>query len=163
MDDRLLAHVAIEGIVHYRSALDVLCKKAQRALFLFEKDFDGLGYNSEAMFATLHRFLLASPINRLFVLAHDTCYLSTRCPRMLMLLHQFGTSMFIHQTPKHLRHISQGFSVADGEHCIRRFHVDQPQGVLAIHDPEQAILLRCRFMDMWATSLPCPETARLKV
>lgn len=156
-----LQHNKLDGIEDYIAGLDTLCKLAQHDLYLFEKDFDGLGYNTEARYTTLCNFLLANPAHRLFVLAHDTHYLSTRCPRMMTLLHQFGTSMFIFQTPKNLQHISEPFSVADETHYVRRFHFDDPRGILAQHDPEKARALKSRFLEMWTTSHPAVSTTRL--
>jgi hypothetical protein len=152
MSDDELQHTKLDGITDYIAALDTLCKLAQRNLYLFEKDFDGLGYNGEARYTTLRNFLLANPAHRLFVLAHDMHYLSTLCPRMMMLLKQFGTSMFIYQTPQNLRHITEPFSVADESNYVRRFHFDDPRGILAQHDPEKARALKSRFLEMWESS-----------
>lgn len=160
MNDEL-QHTKLDGIVDYIAALDTLCGLAQHNLYLFDKDFDGLGYNSEARYTTLRNFLLASPAHRLFVLAHDTHYLSTRCPRMLMLLQQFGTSMFIYQTPQNLQQITEPFSVADETNYVRRFHFDDPRGILAQHDPEKARQLKSRFLEMWGHSHPATSTTRL--
>lgn len=145
-------HTRLNGVVDYIVALDTLCKSAQRSLYLFEKDFEGLGYNTEARYATLRSFLLASPSHRLFVLAHDTHYLSTLCPRMMLLLRQFGTSLFIRQSAKNMQHITEPFSVADDAHYVRRFHFDDPHGIFAQHDPQQASILKSRFLEMWAAS-----------
>jgi hypothetical protein len=159
----LLQHTRLDGITGYVAALDTLCKLAQRKLYLFDRDFDGSGYNSESRYATLRDFLLANPANRLLVLAHDTGYLSTRCPRMMSLLHQFGTGMLIYQTPKHLHYISEPFSVADEANYVRRFHFDDSRGILAQHDPENARALQARFVEMWAVSHPTPATNRLRL
>jgi hypothetical protein len=161
MSDDQLKHIQLDGIVDYTAALDTLCNLAQRNLYLFEKDFDGLGYNTEARYSTLRNFLLANPAHRLFVLAHDPHYLSTLCPRMMMLLQQFGTSMFIYQTPKNLRHISEPFSVADETNYVRRFHFDDPRGILAQHDPEKALVLKSRFLEMWASSRQAISSTKL--
>jgi hypothetical protein len=152
MNDKTLQHTQLDGIAEYTAALDTLCKLAQRNLYLFEKDFDGLGYNTEARYVTLRNFLLANPAHRLFVLAHDMHYLSTLCPRMMMLLKQFGTSMFIFQTPQHLRNITEPFSVADESNYVRRFHFDDTRGILAQNDPEKARGLKSRFLEMWESS-----------
>ena len=154
MNDSTLQHTKLDGITDYTAALDTLCGLAQHNLYLFEKNFDGMGFNSEARYTTLRNFLLANPAHRLFVLAHDTHYLSTLCPRMLMLLRQFGTSLFIHQTAQHLRSFSEPFSVADDSHFVRRFHFDDPRGILAQNDPEGARALKSNFMEMWASSHP---------
>ncbi len=161
MSDGTLQHAKLDGIVDYIAALDTLCALAQHELYLFEKDYDGLGFNSEARYAALRSFLLASPAHRLFVLAHDTRYLSTRCPRMMMLLRQFGASMFIYQTPKNLQYISEPFSVADNAHYVRRFHFDDSRGVLGRDDPENARALKSRFLEMWAASRPAVSSTKL--
>lgn len=152
MNEGTLQHSKLDGIADYTAALDALCQLAQHNLYLFEKNYDGLGFNSEARYETLRRFLLASPNNRLHVLAHDTRYLATLCPRMMMLLRQFGGSMFIHQTPPHLKQISEPFAVADDAHYVRRFHFDDPRGILALHDPENARALKGRFLELWEAS-----------
>lgn len=152
MGDDTPQHTKLNGIADYTDALDTLCKLAQRNLYLFDKDFDGLGFETEARFEILRRFLLANPIHRLFVLVHDTRYLSTLCPRMMMLLQQFGNSMFIYQTPKNLQQITEPFAVADDSHYVRRFHFNDPRGIFAQHDPENARALKSRFMEMWSTS-----------
>lgn len=156
-----LQHTRLDGIVDYITALDTLCKLAQRDLYLFEKDFDGLGYNTEARYTVLRNFLLANPAHRLFVLAHDMHYLSTLCPRMMMLLKQFGTSMFIYQTPKNLQQITEPFSVADESNYVRRFHFDDQRGILALHDPEKARALKSRFLEMWESSHPAVSSTKL--
>jgi len=161
MDDNTLQHTKLEGIVDYVGALDTLCKLAQRNLVLFEKDYDGTGFNSVERYESLRSFLLASPAHRLMVLSHDTRYLATYCPRMMMLLRQFSASMFIYQTPKNLQHISEPFSVADESHYVRRFHFDDPRGILAQNDPEQARALRSRFMEMWESSHPAISATTL--
>jgi hypothetical protein len=161
MSEYTLQHTRLDGIEDYTIALDKLCKLAEHNLYLFEKNYDGLGFNTEARYATLLNFLLTSSAHRLYVLAHDTRYLSTLCPRMMMLLRQFGTSMFIYQTPKHLQQITEPFSVADESHFVRRFHFDDPRGIFGMHDPESARALKSRFMEMWASSRPGVSSTKL--
>lgn len=161
MNDGTLQHTKLDGIVDYVAALDTLCKLARHDLYIFEKNYDGMGFNTEARYTTLRNFLLANPAHRLFVLAHDAHYLSTLCPRMMMLLHQFGTSMFIYQTPKNMLHITEPFSVADNAHFVRRFHFDDSRGILGQNDPENARVLKSRFLEMWAVSRPAVSATRL--
>ena len=152
MSEFTIQHTKLDSLKEYTDALDKLCILAEHNLYIFEKNYDGLGFNSEARYATLRNFLLASSAHRLFVLTHDTHYLSTQCPRMMMLLRQFGTSMFIFQTPKNLQNITEPFCVADDSHFLRRFHFDDPRGIFGMHDPENARLFKSRFMEMWGYS-----------
>jgi hypothetical protein len=150
MTDDTLQHTHLNGIADYIAALDTLCSLARRDLYLFEKDFDGLGFNGEPRVETLRRFLLANPASRLLMLAHDTHYLTTRCPRMVMLLRQFDNRMHIRQSAKNMLHITEPFCVTDDTHYVRRFHFDDPRGILAKNDPVNARLLQSRYMEMWA-------------
>ena len=161
MNNDMPQHTKLDGIADYTAALDTLCKLARHNLLLFEKNYEDLGFNSEARYETLHHFLLANPANRLLVLANDTHYLSTLCPRMMILLRQFGGSMFIHQTPASLSHITEPFAIADDAHYVRRFHFDDPRGILAQHDPENARALKSRFMEMWSASRPAVSATKL--
>lgn len=161
MSENELRHTALNGIAEYVAALDGLCAAAQRSLFIFENDFDNLGFNTEARYNTLRSFLLASPNARLHLLAHDPQPLLRFCPRMMMLLRQFSHSMQIYRTPDSLRHLSEPFAVADERHFARRFHFDDARGVLAQNDPEGARVMKSRFEEMWASSRPCASATTL--
>lgn len=159
--DSELQHTALDGMADYIAALDTLCGLAQRNLFVFEKNFDDIGFNSETRYNTLRAFLLASPSNRLHLLAHDARPLARRCPRLLLLLRQFSHGMHIYQTPQHLQHLSEPFAVADEAHYVRRFHFDDPRGILAQHDAEGARALKSRFEEIWAASHPAVSATTL--
>lgn len=154
MSEVELKHTAINGATEYISALDELCGLAQRSLYIFENDYDNLGFNSEARHATLRRLLLSSPKVTVHLLAHDVQPLIRFCPRIMNLLQQFSHNMRIYQTPVNLRRLSEPFSIADEKHFVRRFHFDDTRGVFAQNDPEGARLLKSRFEEMWASSHP---------
>lgn len=154
MTDTALQHTAFQGTDEYIEALDTLCLRARNSLVFFENDFDGIGFNSEARYNALRSFLLGHPNARLQLLAHSPAYLERNCPRMLILLRQFSHKMSIHQTPQHLRNLTEPFAVADELHYVRRFHFDDPRGILALYDPEGARQLRSQFNDIWTASRP---------
>ncbi len=149
-----LQHTALNGTADYIAALDTLCGLAQHSLVVFEKDYAEAGFNAVARHDILRRFLLANPANRLHLLTHDTRSAMQYCPRLTLLLRQFSHNMHIYQTPKHLHHLSEPFAVADEAHYVRRFHFDDPRGLLAQHDPEKARALKAQFEEMWAASRP---------
>jgi hypothetical protein len=157
MNDEL-QHQAINGNGEYVAALDQVCAAAQRSLVIFENDFDNLGFNSVVRYDILHHFLLANPQAQLRLLAHSTDYLSRYCPRLQMLLRQFGTRMSIYQTPRSLSHLSEPFAVADELACVRRFHFNDGRGILALNDSSNARLLKSRFEEMWNMSKPSVST-----
>jgi len=147
-----LQHTPLDSITEYVTALDTLCGLARQSLFIFENDFDSIGFNSEARYNTLRSFLLSGSNTRLHLLAHDTRPLVNYCPRMMMLLRQFAHNMHIYQTPANLRYLSAPFAVADTQHFVRRFHFDDTRGIFAQNDPAEAIVLKSRFEEMWASS-----------
>lgn len=158
MTDDALQHTHLDGIADYTSALDTLCNLASHDLYLFERDYEGLSFNAESRYETLRHFLLANPSSHLFVLTQDAHYLATRCPRMMMLLRQFDNRMFIHQTDSQ---IIAPFCVADNAHYVRRFHFDDPRGIMALNDPENARALASRYMEIWADSRPAISITKL--
>lgn len=149
-----LQHTQLNGTAEYITALDTLCGMAQHNLYIFEKNFEGIGFNSEARYNSLYHLLLSSPTNRLHLLAHDTRPIMQHCPRLILLLRQFSHNMHIYQTPMHLLHLTEPFAVADESSYVRRFHFDDPRGILAQSDVEGARVLKSRFTEMWASSHP---------
>lgn len=156
-----MQQTALNGTADFIAALDTLCGLAQYNLYIFEKDFENLGYNSEARYSILRDFLLSSPYNHLHLLAHNTRPLTQNCPRLLNLLRQFTHNMHIYQTSKILHHLSAPFAVADKTHYVRRFHFDDPRGILGLNDTEGARALTARFDEMWASSQPAVSTTTL--
>lgn len=161
MNDAALQHTPFDGVADYIAALDQVCASASHSLIVFEKNYEDLGFNAEARYDVLRRFLLASNNNRLRLLAHDPQHLMRFCPRMMMLLRQFSHSMSIYQTPQHLHHITEPFAVADENSFVRRFHFDDTRGVLAHNDPSGALELKSRFEEMWTSSHPCASPTTL--
>jgi hypothetical protein len=161
MSDDILQHTQFDGAADYVAALDAVCSLAQHTLNIFEDNYEDIGFNSEARYDALRRFLLASPNNRLNLLAHNPQPLIRYCPRMMMLLRQFGHSMFIYEMPRSLAHITEPFAVADNAHYVRRYHFDDTRGLLARNDPEEARRLNSRFQEMWTSSRPCASATTL--
>jgi hypothetical protein len=161
MSDDTLLHTQFDGVADYISALDTVCASAKRSLNIFENDFADIGFNSEARFNTLRRFLLGNSMNILNFLAHNPQPLIRFCPRMMILLREFGHNMFIYQTPKSLQHITEPFAVADDTHYVRRYHFDDTRGLLARNDPEEARRLNSLFHEMWTSSHSCASGTKL--
>ncbi len=159
--DDILQHTQLDGVADYVAALDTVCALARHTLNVFENNYEDIGFNSEARYDALRRFLLASPSNRVNLLAHNPQPLIRYCPRMMMLLREFSHSMFIYQTPSSLLNVTEPFAVADNSHYVRRYHFDDSRGLLARNDPEEARRLNSRFQEMWASSHPCASATTL--
>lgn len=143
----------------YVAALDTICGMAKHNLFIFEKDFFNTGFDSVSRIEILRLFLLSNPNNRLQLLAHDTRPISQYYPRLMSLLRLFGHNMFIYQTPRHLQHLSEPFTIADETHFVRRYHFEDTRGLLGLNSGSDTRLLTSRFTEMWQASQPSNLTA----
>lgn len=152
MSEEALQHTLFDGMTDYTAALDAVCASAQHSLNIFEQDFSDIGFNSEVRYNALRHLLLGSANNRLKLLAHDPQHLVRYCPRMMLLLREFGHSMEIFQTPAHMKGVTEPFAVADNSHFVRRYHFDDTRGLLAKNDAAGARLLNSRFHEMWQSS-----------
>lgn len=161
MSEETLQHTQFDGVADYIAALDTVCASAHHTLNIFEDNYEDIGFNAEARYDALRRFLLASSSNRLNILAHNPQPLIRYCPRMMMLLRQFGHSMAIYQTPASMQNVTEPFAVADNAHYVRRYHFDDTRGLLARNDPEEARRLNSLFQEMWSASHPCASGTTL--
>jgi len=159
MSNETLTHINFTGVAEYVSALDKLCEQAQRSIFIFEKDFVNIDFNSEARYEILRRFLLSNPNNHFKLLAQNTRPISQYCPRLMTLLRQFGHNMFIYQTPKQLLHLTEPFAIVDGSSYVRRFHFEDSRGVLGLNDTTGALKYTSRYLEMWEVSTASVSTA----
>jgi hypothetical protein len=159
LTDETPQHLQLISAADYVNALDTVCSLSKHDLFIFDKDFVNIGFNSAARFEILRNLLLSNPNNKLKLLAHDTRSISQHCPRLMTLQRQFGHNMFVYQTPKNLQHLTEPFAVADDSSYVRRFHFDDTRGILAENDPGNAHLLKSRFIEMWQVSQPGTSTA----
>jgi hypothetical protein len=60
-----------------------------------------------------------------------------------------------------LLNVTAPFAVADELNYVRRFHFDDPRGILAQNDPAGARVLKSRFEEMWTASHPAVSATTL--
>jgi len=154
MGERSPSHSRLEGISEFTDAIDAVIARADRRLRVFDRNLDGIGFNSSKRHELLRRFLLARRTNRLFIAVHDTSYLNRDCPRMQSLLKLFSQSMEIRQTYPHAQGVHDSFIIADDAHFLRRFHFDDSRSLLALDDPLETKVLNDRFEEIWDASFP---------
>lgn len=146
------AHRKLDGLAEYAAAIDEIIGLARHQLLIFDYNLENMGFNGLARYDALHAFLLANSRNRLSIVVKDPDYLDRHCPRMIMLLKRFGHNMAIHKTRPEASGAYDPFCIADGEHFARRFHFDDPRGIVATDDPHQGKGLEMRFEQIWEAS-----------
>jgi hypothetical protein len=136
------------------AALDEIIGLAQHSIRVFDHDMSGMGWNTPARADRLAAFLRRSRTSKLEIVVHETRWLESSCPRLLVLLKSFGDRMTIYRTGPEARGASDPLVLVDGRHFLHRFHVEQPRAALAIESPQQAGPLVNRFEEIWATGEP---------
>lgn len=138
----------IFGETLYRDATAHIIGLAQKELLIFDQDLVKGGYASVARFEQLSTFLGRGPQNRLTMVLQDSGYFIRHCPRLFGLLKTYGHAMTVYETNDQAKVAKDVFIIADGQHYLRRFHIDQPRFRYASDDPETVGMLGMRFEEL---------------
>ena len=138
----------------YQAAVDRLLEQQGRELRVFDPDLASLRLNSAARIAQLENFLRASRTRRIYVAIHDADHLTRRCPRMMELLKRFTHAIQINRTHEEIRGLQDAFMVLDAQHYLRRPVAEFSRGAIGLNDETEALVMRSRFMEIWAASFP---------
>jgi len=141
-----------EGEFHV--ALERLLEQPGRELRLFDADLKSLQLNSPARIAQLERFLRGSRTRRIYIVVHETDYLTRQCPRMMGLLKLFTHAIQINRTHEEIRSLQDAFLVLDARHYLRRPVAEHFRGAIGLHDETEALAMRSRFQEIWSASYP---------
>ena len=137
----------------YDSMFDELVPKTQRVIRIFDKAL-GPAYTPQLRCDLLTQFLRADPLNRLFIVVHETDNLERNCPRLILLLQRFAHVAKVRQSPRMARHIYDPFVVFDASHYLHRFHYDHMRFARGLNDVDGAQQLLDRYNEMWEVSKP---------
>lgn len=148
LGDELKAGEILFGEALYREAADVVIGLAQRELLIFDQDLSKGDYAGSKRFEQLQAFLGRDPQNRLTMVLQDTGHFMRRCPRIYGLLKTYGHAMTVYETNDQAKVAKDMFIIADKQHYLRRFHVDQPRFRYASDDPETVNMLCMRFDEL---------------
>jgi len=160
--ERMPGERKLVGNGEYEQALDELLAQAAQTVRIFDRAL-GRGFNSPHRHELLRRRLLARRTNRVCIVLHETGNLARDCPRLMMLVRQFGHALVIRRTLHTARHVYDPFAIADDARFVRRFHHDHMRSVATIGDVAETSLLLKRFAEIWEASSPvaCATTAGL--
>jgi hypothetical protein len=153
-DPPKLEYARFNGEPEFQAAVDRLLGQPGRELRIFDPDLASMRLNSPARVALIEAFLRASRTHRLQIAAHDTDHLTRFCPRMMNLLKRFNHAIEIHRTHEEIRGLQDAFLVLDAAHFVRRPVARFFRGAIALHDETEALLMRSRFLEIWAASYP---------
>lgn len=150
----------IESVADYEAAINMVIAQARRNICIFDKQASS-AFNSIERCELLHSFLLASRINRVRIVMHDTGFLTTNCPRMMSLLKLFSHCIAIHETRVDAKQVYDPFTVVDENHYVHRFHYDSTRGLMALNDLNEAHQFNERFEEIWEASFSAVSATTL--
>jgi hypothetical protein len=142
-----------ESSRQYEEMFDALVPTTQRLIRVFDNALP-VTYNTAARCDILREFLRADPLNRLFIVLHDTAHLERTCPRFVALMQRFSHSAKMRQTPKSARHLYDAFVIFDASHYLHRFHHDHMRFARGLNELEGTQKLLERHNELWDASSP---------
>ena len=142
-----------ESLRQYEAMLDELVPQTQRVIRIFDRTLSA-AWNSTARCDLVRDFLRADPLNRLYIVVHDTANLERVGPRFVSVLQRYAHLAKMRQTPRGARHLYDPFVVFDGSHYLHRFHYDHMRYARGMNDAEGAQQLVDRFNELWEVSKP---------
>jgi hypothetical protein len=140
-----------EGMREYEELIDGLIPHTQSVIRVFDRALSR-SWNSPQRHEALRRFLLASRVNRLYIVVHDAEPIERECPRVMDLVRQFSAAVRIHETLTPARHVYDPFVVFDASHYVHRFHYRYLRAAHGANDLIGAQQLLDRFAEIWEAS-----------
>ena len=138
----------------FQAAIDRLLEQPGRELRAFDPDGAALLLNDPVRIERIAKFLLASRTRRLYLVLHDTEYLTRHCPRMMALIARFAHAIQVNKTHEEIRELQDAFLVLDSLHYVRRPVAQFFRGSIGLGDDTEGLAMRGRFMEIWAASFP---------
>lgn len=149
------AYTLLTSETEYRQACDTVLALAEREILIFDRDLAPLRLEEKTRVEALENFLHTDGLRRIRVVLHDTEPLRRDAPRLTQLIARFSHVVDVRQSPDNLRQLADTHVLADENHGVRRFHVDQPRSALVVDDRTYIHPWRQRFEELWQLSHPC--------
>ncbi len=132
----------------YAQAINLILANAQHELLIFDQDLSHGDFASLEKFEFLQSFLSNNLNSRLTIVLHSTTFFQDKCPRLFKLLAIYGHKMSVHETNDTAKHAKDCFILADGQHYIKRIHIDQARFKYALDDTDTVEQLNSRFEEL---------------
>lgn len=142
-----------ESFKEYETLIDALLPQTEAVLRVFDHALP-VAWNSVQRTTLLRQFLRRNPLNRVYLILHDTSRIAQQLPRMAELHNDFSHAFKIRQTPKMAQHLYDPFTIFDASHYLHRFHHAHMRAAVGTHDVEGAQALLDRHLELWEASTP---------
>jgi hypothetical protein len=140
-----------ESFKEYEALIDDTLPHTEAVVRVFDNALPA-SWNSTQRTSLLRHFLRRNPVNRVYIVLHETDSIERKLPRLADLCRDFGHACKIRLTPKMARHIYDPFVIFDASHYLHRFHHAHMRAAQGIHDVEGAQQLLDRHAELWEVS-----------
>lgn len=147
-NSELVSNKILAGERLYADAINIILENATNELLIFDQDLSRGGFASLEKYELLRNFLTVNINSRLSMILQDTAYFRDHCPRLFNLLALYGHKMTVYETNDTAKHAKDCFILADGQHYIKRIHIDQARFKYALNDLESVEPLNSRFEEL---------------
>ena len=137
--------------------------RAEREIWLADRDFIDWPLNAEAFTAALQTFLRQSAANHLRMLTRDTDGIALHAPRFLQVVKPHAINAQCRLVPLHAASRFEeacSMAIVDRSLLVRRFHRDRPRGA-AEFDPVAARPWLDQLETLWEESTPALASTTL--
>jgi hypothetical protein len=155
--------VPFDSRAAFHEALQDALTKAQREVWIADRDFADWPLNSAPFAAALQAFLRQSAANRLMLLVQHVEHMAAGAPRFLDVVKPHAVNAQCRVVPTHAAaKFGEACSmmIVDRSLLVRRFHRDHPRGA-ASFDPAAARPWLDQFETIWEESAPALASTTL--
>ena len=136
------------GERNYEAALNLVIAKAQYELLIFDQDLSQGDYASLQRVALIQQFLSEKPLSKLTIIVQNSEFFVNKCAKLFELLKLYGHKMTVYETNDSAKIAKDCFVIADKNHYVRRFHIDQARFKYAFDDVDECANLNMRFNEL---------------
>lgn len=147
-DGALTPNQMIHGENLYAQAIDAVLAKAQHRVLIFDQDLSYGDFASRARYELLKNFLSNNIASELNIVLHYADYFQQKCPHLLNLLRIYAHKVTLHLTDNTMKNFKSCFIVVDGEHYIKRIHIDQARFKFSCDDKLNSEVLHQQFLEL---------------
>ena len=162
MDEpELVADSLVLGERNYAAALDLVIAQAENHLLIFDQSFEKGDYASLKRFELIQQFLAKNAASELTIILQNAQFFSVNCPRLFDLLSIYGHKIRVFETNDFAKIAKDCFVIADKQHYVRRFHIEQARFKYALNDVEECANLGMRFDELLDETTEAVSTTKL--
>jgi len=106
-------------------------------------------YGRPATIELLRQLMLNNRSRKIRIALHETNGIEGELPRLMTLMGDFSTQLFIQRTVDDARNVQDVMLIADGDAVWRKPVASHPRSIVTIHDAADAEPYIARFEEIW--------------